>query len=80
MYVCTYIIWIVHSNVNSKHKSQNCNRLQKYKRPFKKQQKNNRKLQFYLFITKLYKFLAKENTKEKKIFGIVISEYNKHIS
>lgn len=31
---------IVHSNVNSKHKSQNCNRLQKkYKRPFEKQKK-----------------------------------------
>lgn len=33
---------IVHSNVNSKHKSQNCNRLQKkYKRPFEKQKKKN---------------------------------------
>lgn len=42
MYVCTYDM-IVHSNVNSKHKSQNCNRLQKYKRPFEKQKKKRTK-------------------------------------
>lgn len=42
MYVCTYDM-IVHSNVNSKHKSQNCNRLQKYKRPFEKQKKKEQK-------------------------------------
>lgn len=41
MYVCTYDM-IVHSNVNSKHKSQNCNRLQKYKRPFEKQKKRKK--------------------------------------
>lgn len=48
---------IVHSNVNSKHKSQNCNRLQKkYKRPFEKQkkkifqQKQKLKIWFHFFL------------------------------
>lgn len=78
IYVWMYVhmIWydmmIVHSNVNSKHKSQNCNRLQKkYKRPFEKQKKKkyfnkNKNSKFdFIFFTKqkryyhyYYRFLA----------------------